>query len=110
MTHLYSLVEFKGLNKITHIDKAYRNAIFGALPEFKDRQNGKKRHKGYRYTLRPSLFGDESMRTIQNRITEGPEAGATVGCVFDEDVSQWNETERKRMTEIPVNMTTIRTS
>lgn len=36
VTHLYSLVEFKGLNKITHIDRAYRNGIFGALPEIKD--------------------------------------------------------------------------
>jgi len=36
VTHLYSLVEFKGLNKITHIDRAYRNGVFGALPEIKD--------------------------------------------------------------------------
>lgn len=36
VSHLYSLVEFKGLGKITHIDKAYRNGLFGALPEFKD--------------------------------------------------------------------------
>ena len=36
ITHLYSLVEFKGLNKIVHIDRAYRNGMFGALPEIKD--------------------------------------------------------------------------
>lgn len=36
VSHLYSLVEFKGLNKITHIDRAYRNGMFGALPEIKD--------------------------------------------------------------------------
>ena len=36
VTHLYSLVEFKGLNKINHIDRAYRNGMFGALPEIKD--------------------------------------------------------------------------
>lgn len=36
VTHLYSLVEFKGLNKISHIDRAYRSGIFGALPEIKD--------------------------------------------------------------------------
>lgn len=35
-SHLYSLVEFKGLGKITHLDKAYRNGIFGALPQIKD--------------------------------------------------------------------------
>lgn len=36
ITHLYSLVEFKGLNKIAHIDKAYRNGVFGSLPEIKN--------------------------------------------------------------------------
>lgn len=35
-SQLYSLVEFKGLNKITHLDKAYRSGMFGALPEIKD--------------------------------------------------------------------------
>lgn len=35
-SQLYSLVEFKGLNKITNLDKAYRNGIFGALPLIKD--------------------------------------------------------------------------
>lgn len=36
VTNLYSLVEFKGLNKIAHIDRAYRCGVFGALPEIKD--------------------------------------------------------------------------
>lgn len=35
-SQLCSLVEFKGLNKITHLDNAYRSGIFGALPEIKD--------------------------------------------------------------------------
>lgn len=35
VTHLYSLVEFRGLNKITNIGRAYRNGMFGALPEIK---------------------------------------------------------------------------
>lgn len=35
-TRLYSLVEFKGLNKIPRIDRAYRNGLFGALPQIKD--------------------------------------------------------------------------
>lgn len=59
-----------------------------------------KKYKGFKYILRPSLFGDESMQTIQNRITDGLDSGATVVCVFDEDVRQWNNTERKRMEEI----------
>lgn len=59
-----------------------------------------KKHRGYGYVLRPSLFGDESTQTIQSRIYEGLEAGATVVCVFDEDVLQWNVAERKRMNEI----------
>jgi len=59
-----------------------------------------KKHVGLRYVLKPSLFGDESMQTIQNRISEGLDTGATIICVFDEDVRQWNETEKKRMDEI----------
>lgn len=59
-----------------------------------------KKNLGYRFTLKPSLFGDESMQTIQNRISEGLMSGANVVCVFDEDVRQWNETERKRMDDI----------
>ncbi len=35
-SQLYSLVEFKGLSKIAHLDKAYRNGIFGALPQIND--------------------------------------------------------------------------
>lgn len=59
-----------------------------------------KKHMGFKYILKPSLFGDESMTTIQNRICEGLDSGSIVVCVFDEDVRQWNETERKRMDEI----------
>lgn len=59
-----------------------------------------KRHNGYNYVLRPSLFGDESMQTIQSRIYDVLETGATAVCVFDEDVRQWNETESKRLEEI----------
>lgn len=32
---LYSLVEFKGLNKISSLQRSYRNGIFGALPNIK---------------------------------------------------------------------------
>ena len=31
-SHLYSLVEFSGLNKIRSFQKSYRNGVFGALP------------------------------------------------------------------------------
>ena len=31
-SHLYSLVEFKGLNKISSFQRSYRNGVFGALP------------------------------------------------------------------------------
>lgn len=34
-TELYSLVEYKGLNRITSLQKAYRNGVFGALPNIK---------------------------------------------------------------------------
>ncbi len=34
-TDLYSLVEYKGLNRIASFQKAYRNGVFGALPNIK---------------------------------------------------------------------------
>lgn len=34
-TDLYSLVEYKGLNRISSFQKAYRNGVFGALPNIK---------------------------------------------------------------------------
>lgn len=35
-TIVYSLVEFKGLKRIASLQKAYRNGLFGALPNIKD--------------------------------------------------------------------------
>ena len=34
-TALYSLVDFKGLNKLSSIQRSYRNGKFGALPNIK---------------------------------------------------------------------------
>ena len=34
-TDLYSLVEYKGLNRIASLQKAYRNGAFGAIPNIK---------------------------------------------------------------------------
>ena len=34
-TDLYSLIEFKGLNRISSMQKAYRNGKFGAIPQIK---------------------------------------------------------------------------
>ena len=59
-----------------------------------------KKNRGYNFTLKPSLFGDESMQNIQNRISECLDSGVDVICIFDEDVRQWNDSERKRMDEI----------
>ena len=59
-----------------------------------------KKLQGYHYVLLPRLFGDESMQTVQQRIQDAVSGGASVICVFDEDVRQWNEVERKRMDEI----------
>lgn len=59
-----------------------------------------KKLQSYNYVLQPSLFGDESMQTIQQRIQDAISGGASVICVFDEDVRQWNDTERRRMDEI----------
>ena len=35
-TDLFSLVEFKGLNKVTHFERVYRKGMFGALPNIKN--------------------------------------------------------------------------
>jgi len=35
-TNLYSLVDFKGLNRISSLQKAYRNGLFGAIPNIKE--------------------------------------------------------------------------
>lgn len=59
-----------------------------------------KKLQGFRYVLRPSLFGNESMPAIQQRIQDAITSGSSVICVFDEDVRQWNDTEKKRMADI----------
>ena len=59
-----------------------------------------KKLQGYNCVLQPSLFGDESMLTIYQRIQDAVSGGASVICVFDEDVRQWNDVERRRMDEI----------
>lgn len=80
--------------------KQPRTIVVGAgITEFWYLKHLKKK-MGYKFTLKPSLFGDESMQTIQNRISEGLNSGSKIICVFDEDVRQWNESERKRMDEI----------
>ena len=35
-TNLYSLAEFKGLNRLSSFQRAYRNGLFGALPNIKN--------------------------------------------------------------------------
>lgn len=35
-TNLYSLVDFKGLNRISSLQRAYRNGLFGAIPTIKE--------------------------------------------------------------------------
>lgn len=73
-----------------------RTIVVGAgITEYWYLKHLKKRF-GYRYILKPSLFGDESMQTIQNRIMEGISTNSTVICIFDEDVGQWNKTEKKK--------------
>lgn len=59
-----------------------------------------KKIQGYNYVLQPSLFGDESMQTIEQRIQDAVSTGTPIICVFDEDVRQWNAIEKKRMEEL----------
>lgn len=53
--------------------------------------------KGYRIKLRPRFFGSETADGLMKRIKEVLEEDGIAICVFDADVSTWNEAERKKL-------------
>ena len=55
--------------------------------------------KGYRIKLRPRFFGSETADGLMKRIKEVLEEDGIAICVFDADVSTWNEAERKFLME-----------
>ena len=55
---------------------------------------------GYRYSISPRLFENNSIEKIEKRIKELLEEDILVICVFDADVSRRSDTENKKMTSL----------
>ena len=53
--------------------------------------------KGYRIRLRPRFFGSETADRLLKRINEVLDDEGIAICVFDADVSTWNEAERGKI-------------
>ncbi len=51
----------------------------------------------YRYELKPYYFGTTSLQEMERKISEIVGGGGIAICVFDTDVSQRDETQRKRL-------------
>lgn len=54
----------------------------------------------YRIKVRPRFFGTETAEGMTKKIAEILEDGGTAICVFDADVSTWNEAERKKLDKL----------
>ena len=52
--------------------------------------------------IRPRLFGRENIAAIQKRIEEVTAEKQIAICVFDADVSTWNDVERQRLAMLKV--------
>lgn len=53
--------------------------------------------RGYRVKIRPRFFGTETAAGLDKKIEEVLRDEGIAICVFDADVSTWNETERKKL-------------
>lgn len=53
--------------------------------------------RGYRIKIRPRFFGTETASGLAKRIEEVLQDEGIAICVFDADVSTWNEVERKKL-------------
>ena len=53
--------------------------------------------RGYRIKIRPRFFGTETAAGLAKRIEEVLQDEGIAICVFDADVSTWNEVERKKL-------------
>lgn len=53
--------------------------------------------RGYRVKIRPRFFGTETAAGLDKKIEEVLRDESIAICVFDADVSTWNEAERKRL-------------
>ncbi len=53
--------------------------------------------RGYRVKIRPRFFGTETAAGLAKRIEEVLQDEGIAICVFDADVSTWNEVEHKKL-------------
>lgn len=53
--------------------------------------------RGYRVKIRPRFFGTETAAGLAKRIEEVLQNDGVAICVFDADVSVWNDAERKNL-------------
>jgi hypothetical protein len=53
--------------------------------------------RGYRVKIRPRFFGTETAAGLDKKIEEVLRDESIAICVFDVDVSTWNEAERKKL-------------
>lgn len=53
--------------------------------------------RGYRIKIRPRFFGTETAAGLAKRIEEVLQDEGIAICVFDTDVSTWNEVEHKKL-------------
>lgn len=53
--------------------------------------------RGYRVKIRPRFFGSETAAGLTKRIEEVLKDEGIAICVFDADVSTWNDAERKKL-------------
>lgn len=53
--------------------------------------------RGYRVKIRPRFFGTETTAGLAKRIEEVLQDEGIAICVFDADVSTWNEVEHKKL-------------
>jgi hypothetical protein len=53
--------------------------------------------RGYRVKIRPRFFGTETAAGLDKKIEEVLRDEGIAVCVFDADVSTWNDTERKKL-------------
>lgn len=54
----------------------------------------------YQIKVRPRYFGTETADGMAKKIAEVLADGGTVICVFDADVSTWNETEKRKLDKL----------
>lgn len=56
--------------------------------------------RGYRVKIRPRFFGTETAAGLDKKIEEVLRDEGIAICVFDADVSTWNDAERKKLTAL----------